>query len=154
MRYLWVLVVSAFVFGYIAQYLFVSTSPWDKEKLIADFGRDEVVSQDQAIVFLDDAIELGLVSKYLNFINLGLLLLFSSLSVGCVIVFVHLVIDKLFFKKFYEEPNLKQALRRAALANLFIVLLILLRLFALLDIYTGLIFLAIVIFVEYSLSKE
>lgn len=153
MRHLWILVVLAFVFGYIAQYLYVSQSPWDKEKLIADFAQEEIEAQEDAINYLEEAIDLGLVTKYINFVNLTLLVVFGGLSLGCVIVFFHMLIDKLFFKKFFQDPDMRTAIRRSGLIIVFLILLIILRLFALLDIYTALIFFGVIVFIEYSLSK-
>jgi hypothetical protein len=51
-----------------------------------------------------------------------------SLAVGTFVTFLHLLIDKLFFRRFFENPHLFPAIRRGAWCSLIIVGIIFLRL--------------------------
>jgi hypothetical protein len=75
-----------------------------------------------------------------------------SVAFVCVIctlfAFFHLIIDKLFFRKFYEKPKLIPALRRGLLFGLFLVSIPWLKVFGFLFWYTALLCIVLGVLIE------
>jgi hypothetical protein len=93
----------------------------------------KVETQDQAVKLAVDYYRRGLLPEYLNqravlafMVGLGMLLtgLFATL---------HIAADKLFWKKFYEQPNIVLALKRGAIFAAVPVILFYLGVWNLLD---------------------
>jgi|GEM_PF-5372021 len=72
-----------------------------------------IVTQVEAETFLAQYYQRGLLFNLLNKRSLLGLVLSSAFIVAGVFGLLHLLIDKLFFKKFYEPPNYVAAIRRA-----------------------------------------
>jgi hypothetical protein len=105
--------------AFLAYYLITQYSPFDLQKV------QELIQQKQIeesnIALLNQEFETlkseGLLINYLSPIAIGAFLLLAGGVVSAVIAF-HLSIEKLFFRKFYEEPDFKVALRRALIIGL------------------------------------
>lgn len=149
MRYTWIFLLLALLFGYIANYVWHTQSPILKDKLMQDFEVEEIVTNEQAVYFVQDNVDLGTIYDYLNLKNLTVLILFVSLSVGSAVLFIHTLIDKLFFKKYYEEANLKVALRRALLLIIFLIFIVVLRIIAGLTWFTFVPTVILLLLIEY-----
>ncbi len=130
MRFTWVFLILALLFGYLTNYIWHTQTPFQKDRLTQDFLIEEIVTNEQAILFIQENVELGTIYHYLNIKNLIVLFVFASLSLGSFIIFTHTLIDKLFFKKYYEEANMKIALRRAVMLIALVGILAVLRLIA------------------------
>lgn len=60
-------------------------------------------------------------SGHLNMSNLIIVSVVSNFVVGGWFAFLHLIIDKLFFRRFYEKPNLWHAYRRGLLLGILLI---------------------------------
>jgi hypothetical protein len=70
----------------------------------------------------------GLIWDVLDFKKLAALLVALTGSIVCLVSGVHLLIDKLFFRKFFEQPALIPALRRGILVAIVVIMPIFFRL--------------------------
>jgi len=107
--------VLAIFFVFVLFYLIDNTSPWNIEVVNANLEKYNVTSAEEFDVFVSDMLNLGLIWSLLDISNLVLLAsaLFGSIFFG--FSSIHLFVDKLFFKKFYQQANLFLAFRRAFL---------------------------------------
>lgn len=117
----------------IAGFILVNTpdlSIFDKDKLneLIDSGEIEPGQEERLNSEIQQLIDRGLIIPYLspNFFLIDILILSG---VFCFIYAVHLLIDKLFFREFYQNPSNKIALRRAAIITIVIFSLRVLRLY-------------------------
>jgi|GEM_PF-2114136 len=152
MKYTWIFLILAFFFAYISSFLVRTQSPWDKEKLNADFEAAEIETNDQAMEFVKENLELGLIFDYLNLQKFLLVSVFIGLTISCGFSSIHVLIDKLLFRKFYEDPNWKAGLRRGGAISLALFLLVVLRLMAGLTLFTAIPLILLVGVVEYALT--
>lgn len=120
----------------LSYYLMQSFSPFKQEKLEELIESKEIEEED--IETLNSEINIiikdGFILDYLSsnaYLTFGLILA----SVLCLFSSLHLTIDKLFFKKFYEVPSLFDAVRRGIWISLSLGLMFYLKLFGS-DIYT------------------
>lgn len=95
----------------------------------------------------------GLVYNILNKDNFYGMLIMFSLFVLSTFASLHLFIDKIFFKRFYEQPNLIIALRRGVMLGMFLDLLILMRLWAFWEIWTVILAVIIFGFIEFVIMR-
>jgi len=159
MKYTWIFLILAFFFAYISSFLIRTQTPWNKGKLNEELAGEGIVSNEKAIDYIDETIELGLVWDYINIRSFLLLSITIGLVISCAFGSVHSFIDKLFFKKFYEEADWKLAFRRGSEISLLIFSLVILRLMAGLTIFTVIPVFLLFIIIEYyltsvSISKE
>lgn len=109
------LLISFFLFGF-AYYFYTYESPFREDKLeeiivANDIAPDEVETLEFELNFI---IERGLVTEYLSAnAYIGIISFFSALAL--VFFFVHLSIDKLFFKTLQDPPNYVIGARRSVL---------------------------------------
>lgn len=154
MRYTWIFLFLTLIFGYISNYLIISQSPWDKQKLSQDLELEEIVTNDSAVNYIEETIDLGLVWDYIDLQSLAIVSAFVFLTGVFGFSTVHTFIDKLFFKKFFEMANWKNALRRGILLFLLIYVLIIFRLIGTLIWYVVLPLVVLFIAVEYSITMQ
>lgn len=117
----------------LAGFILVNTpdlSIFNNDKLmeLVDSGEIEPGQEDRLNSEIQQLIDRGLIIPYLspNFFLIDTLILGGLL---CFIFAVHLIIDKLFFKEFYQNPSIKLALRRAVIITLVLFALRILRLY-------------------------
>lgn len=99
-------------------------SPFDDSGLQSIIQRYGITESDEFREIVSRSIDLGVVREFLN---LKVIIAWSMALAGVVVSFVvslHLAIDKLFFKQFFEQPNLLVALRRGVLVFLTIYMLL------------------------------
>jgi hypothetical protein len=101
---------------------------------------------------LGELIDRGLVFQLLNSRNITLIGISLSLSVTSGFILLHLIIDKLLFKKFYEEPNLLAALRRGIFFSAGGVSILIFRIFQA-DDSLSILTIGLLVVVEIALTK-
>ncbi|MBD3279902.1 hypothetical protein GF389_00040 [Candidatus Dojkabacteria bacterium] len=116
-------------FGFVSFFLLDNQSPLDTEALMADLDSEGINTQAGTIAYIEESIELGTLPEYVDYQNLLLVGVFFSGAVFSLLSSVQILIDKLFFKKFYENPRYPVAYRRAGLVIAGIDSLVLLRIF-------------------------
>lgn len=105
----------AIFFSVLLVFVSYNYSPFEDsglENIIQRYGITEV---DEFREVVSRSVALGVVWEFLNF---RVVIAWSVALAGVVIsfvVFLHLTIDKLFFKQFFEQPDLLTALRRGVL---------------------------------------
>jgi hypothetical protein len=112
----------------------------------------EVITQTETREIVIDYYRRGLLPEYLvmeSVVQLGVGI--GMLFVG-VIAAIHMLLDKLFFRKFYQEPRLFRAFRRSLLWGALPIGLFYLALYNLLQLSLVGIFFLILICIEFVLS--
>ncbi|HLD03142.1 MAG TPA: hypothetical protein VJC17_00015 [Candidatus Dojkabacteria bacterium] len=104
-------IIAAF-FTVIFVYATTTLSPWDKDKFSEFSVQYDIKSQDQLLVNFDSIVNSGLVLKLLHTRNVLIWAVLFGLALVLGFASVHSFIDKLFFRKFFEEPSLVKAFRR------------------------------------------
>jgi len=104
-------IIAAF-FIVIFVYATTTLSPWDKDKFSEFAVQYDIKSQEQLLVNFDSIVDSGLILKLLNTRNILIWAVLYGLALVLGFASLHSFIDKLFFKKFFEEPNLVNAFRR------------------------------------------
>ncbi|MFQ5492962.1 MAG: hypothetical protein ACE5DX_02260 [Candidatus Dojkabacteria bacterium] len=150
MRNTILIVVTTFFFTALFLHVFNNVSPWNTDAVQLAIERYGLETQDNFTEFVDQAMEFGLIWSLIDIKNLLLLLALLGGAVVSGFAVLHLIIDKLFVKKFYEKPNVSVAFRRGVLVYLVIVSLILLRLIAGLFWYNALAVLILAVSIEYA----
>ncbi len=117
-------------------YMLTKLSPFKADKVMDLIEEKQIDKNDWELLNeeLSNLVEQGLIFDYLSS-NAYLVFVLMLSSLFFYFVGIHLAIDKLFFKKFYENPLLMDAVRRGIICCLIIILLIYGKLY-LLDIYT------------------
>ncbi|MBD3362957.1 NUDIX domain-containing protein [Candidatus Dojkabacteria bacterium] len=109
----------------------------------------EVSTQEEFDVLFEDLKEVGLVYNYINKKHFFSLVFILFLFLLFTFLTVHLFIDKLFFRKFYEQPDMFKGVRRGLLFSSFCISVIFIKLFAFLNIFTFILTLFIFSIIEY-----
>ncbi len=126
MKYVLSLFLISLVLIYLAIFFVKNQSPFDKGRLMADLSQYSIETNRDTLKYLSKSYELGLLVDYIDWKNFLTTLFLISLSVIFSIATLHSFIDKLFFKKFYQVPNLFLSfLRGIELTTLGIIILIL-----------------------------
>jgi hypothetical protein len=94
-----------------------NVSPFEVSKLQSLIDTNQIGENDyeQFEESIDDLIKSGQIDTYLNTSSIVIFLITLSLGLFMFFFGVHTILDKLFFKKFFEKPNYKVALRRSLL---------------------------------------
>lgn len=116
-------VLFLLLFGYITQNL----SPWNQTEVKSAILNYNLKSDDEFNLFIQDALNYGQISRFLDARNILIWVIVLGVSVVLAFAAVHLFLDKLFFRKFYEKPSMLYAVRRGIIFYLFLVGLIALR---------------------------
>lgn len=109
-------------------YALNNLSPWDLDQIKQVAGIYGVRDDAGFIESFNKFLNAGLIFRMLNYRNVVILGGLVSSSFVLLFASVHLTIDKLFFKKFYEEPKIFPAFRRGILIVLVCAGLVFLRL--------------------------
>ncbi|MBN1331548.1 hypothetical protein JW978_01525 [Candidatus Dojkabacteria bacterium] len=116
-------------FGFVFFFLLDNQPPLDFEKLSEGLASEEIDTQTGTIAYINESIELGILSDYINYPNLMLVGAFFSAAIFSGLSTFQIMVDKMFFRKFYESPRYLVAYRRSGLVVALIDSLILLRVF-------------------------
>jgi Ca2+/Na+ antiporter len=94
-----------------------NVSPFEVSKLQSLIDTNQIGENDYDTFdeSLDDLIKSGQIDTYLNTSSIVIFLITISLGLAMFFFGVHTILDKLLFKKFFEKPNYKVALRRSFL---------------------------------------
>ncbi len=94
-------------------YLVDTLSPWNEVILREYIEKFSIDSGTEFNEFIDDSINAGIIFDYLNLKNVFILFGFGFTAAVSFLASLHMFVDKLFFKKFYEDPNTTTAIRRS-----------------------------------------
>jgi hypothetical protein len=130
MRKYFILLILSVFFAFVTYYLLQTLNPFDTAKIaqLAESQNIAVVEELKEVEI--ELIQKGLILEYLDLRHLIIILLVGSLSVISGFTFVHLVVEKVVFRKFYQQPSTYTAVRRGAFLCLAIITAILYRLYA------------------------
>jgi hypothetical protein len=112
-----------------------------------DFG---IQDYDSFLLVFEQIKQRGISFNYINVNNFFALISVFTLGLQTTLCSVHLFVDKLFFKTFYQQPNLSLALRRSIVVSLFFGLWVTLRVLAIANIWITLSLIVIASLIEYS----
>lgn len=124
----------------------------DWERLDQRLEDRDIKTQDETVDFVVDYYRRGLLSEYINKGNVGIMGLSLFLIVFGGFSLLHLILDKLFFKKFYQEPEVVTAMRRGILFGLLPVGVGALVVYNILELSLVLTFVLILVCVEFVLA--
>ena len=111
--FLFLLLVGGYITAF--QNPFVSSAVLKLAEVNNFYTDNEVVYQ------IPTLIKNGLIWELIDFRVFYAWLALIAATIGSFIAFLHLLIDKLFFRKFYEQPSLVLAIRRGFFVSLIIV---------------------------------
>lgn len=154
MKYTVIFLILTIFFSQVTLFLFQNQSPWNKDKLNADLEDRQIETNEQTIEYIRENLELGIVLDYVNLQNLVTLFIFLVTTIACMFACAHTFIDKLFFKKFYQEPDWRPALRRGIVVSLCIISLVTLRLIAGLTYFIAIPLIALFVIIEYLMTQK
>lgn len=120
-----VFLVLGIFFSVIGIYIFQNFTPLDTEKIQEIVVAEEIEDGDWESLNskIQELARRGVITEYLSSsAYLGLLSLLSA--VFSFFTLLHLLVDKLFFKNFYETPSLFNAVRRGIFLDIAILLVI------------------------------
>jgi hypothetical protein len=152
MKYTWIFLVLALFSLYIGNFLYRNQSPWNKGKINEELAAENIKTNSEAIRYITDIQDLGLVWDYINIRSFLLLFFFIDTGIVCGFASFHTLFDKLFFKKFYEEANWQVAVRRGVELAILVSLFVVLRLSASFSVFTAIPILLIIVGLEYVIS--
>ena len=109
-------------------YISVNMSPFKTDVVLQRAQTDNILTTEYFVANINNYITNGFIWDILDFQNFLSWLVVWSLGVIFLFSFFHLLIDKLFFRKFYEEPSLYNALRRGVFLNAILIGIIFLKL--------------------------
>lgn len=130
-----------------------SLSPWNLDEVEKAKQQFSLETAEQFDAFVEDSIDLGLITQLLNLNNIAIWLVLLGAAVVSGFMSVHLFIDKLFYKRFFEPPDLWLALRRGVILYLGLLALIILRLIAALFWYNALSVVLLAFLIELGITS-
>lgn len=129
----------AIFFGTLLLFISTNYTPFDKDGLMNIIQRYGITEENELLEVIGRSIELGIVWEFLD---VRILISWIFIMAGFVISLftsIHLFIDKLFFRKFFESPNIRPAIRRGIMFYFLLFAIVALRLMGALEWYTVLI---------------
>lgn len=99
-------------------YLLRVLPPVDQEGIKSLTMLEGITSREQLVETLSRMSDDGLIVNYLNWRNVIINTLLLCVAVFSGFVLVHSLIDRFFISKFYKDPSLPKALRRALFVSL------------------------------------
>lgn len=153
-------VISTVVFVFsliLLLYLYQSISPWNTDLINDYIEKFSIDTGREFEEFIDDSIKAGIIFDYLDIKNVLILHIFTFLTITSFISTIHMFVDKLFFKKFFEEPDVSVAIRRSIWVSIILFMFNFIRVFGVLSIFyivIVLIVIIIIILVELSFAKK
>jgi Ca2+/Na+ antiporter len=128
-------------------------TPWNLEEVEKAKIQFSLETAEQFDAFVEDSIQLGLITQLLNLNNIVIWLALLGAGVISGFMSVHLFIDKMFFKRFFEPPDLWLAARRGVIIYLAMVALVILRLIAALFWYNALSVVLLAFLIELGITS-
>lgn len=150
------IIIGAFFLA-ITIYLVNNVSPWNQDLLFTYLDKFEITRGEEFSRFVEESIKAGIILDFLDFKNIIILSVCGFLAFISLFASVHMFVDKLFYKKFYEEPDHIAALRRGSWVPIVFVILGFLRLvggLSGLNLIFFLFCLGLIIYIEISFSKN
>jgi hypothetical protein len=96
---------------------------------------------------VDELMQKGLIWDYINLRNFLLTVGSASAAYTAWFTFLHLIIDKLFFRKFYQRASMNMAIRRGVLSVLALLGFVVLQMYGL-ELYISGLWVVLVLIVE------
>lgn len=141
---------------FVALFFYVSTliSPWDQESLDLIVESYDLSTQTELIDHIEELRDDGLLWRVFDTGNFYIwILLLGTAFVSCFSA-VHMFVDKLFIKKFFEKANIPVAIRRGVLLYLLFIGSLGLRFLSGLTWYNFLALVMILFAIEYLLDHQ
>lgn len=154
MRQSVIAIVAGILFFLLFSYAFNYLSPWNFSEVDHAISRYGMESGSEFIEFVEDSIQLGTIWKLLDIRNVIIMLLIFGGGQVLTFAGIHMLIDKIFFKKFYEQPNHFAALRRGALIFIIICTLVFLKSIGGLIWYNIFAVVLLAVLIEYAFSAR
>jgi hypothetical protein len=115
MRRVIIALFLSFIFIGIGLYLSTNTSPFNLQSVKNVAQTDNLLTDQAFYNKFGDYLSNGLIWDILDLKQFNSWIVVWSLGAISLFSFFHLLIDKLFFRKFYEEPSIFDAVRRGFL---------------------------------------
>ncbi len=141
------LVINILALG-VLLYLLDNLPLFEKEQIQLLEEKYNVVSNEEFYAFIEQLKAKGFLYDIINKQNFWTMIFVVFVTIFSFCNFVHLLIDKLFFKSFYQEPSLPPSLRRSIIISILILSIFFLKFFALLDPLFVVLFILIFILLE------
>lgn len=131
-------------------FLYVSTtlSPWNMEAVNQTILQNDLKTSHEFTTLIEEIIDLGLLWQVIDLRNLLTWFFLFGFAIVSIFSSLHMLFDKLFFKRWFEKPTITNAIRRGLLFYLLILAILLLRLLAGLYWYNVIGVIALVIVIE------
>ncbi len=130
MRKYFILLILSIFFAGVTYYLLQTLNPFDVEKINQLAASQNITVVQELKEVQAELIQKGLILEYLDIRHLIIILLVGSLSIISAFTFLHIVVEKIVFRKFYQQPAVYTAVRRGSLLCLAIVTTIIYRFYA------------------------
>lgn len=157
MKYIIISTIIAIFASALFIYLLNTISPFNDaviENYIDKFSIDNGSEFNQ---FIDESIKAGVILDYLDLKNVMILHVILFISLTSTLATIHMVIDKIFFKKFFESPDWTSSVRRSAIIPAVLFLINFFRVlgaFGLFYIFIILLIVIILVLIEISFSNR
>ena len=128
MRRVIIALFLSFLFIGIGIYISSSTSPFNLDNVKRIAQTDNLLTDQAFFLKFGDYLSNGFIWDMLDIKQFNSWVVVWSLGAISLFSFFHLLVDKLFFRKFYEEPSIFDAVRRGFLIVIIFIGAIYLRL--------------------------
>jgi len=128
MRRVIIALFLSFLFIGIGLYISSNTSPFNLDRVKQVAQTDNLLTDQAFYAKIGDYLSNGFIWDMLDIKQFNSWVVVWSLGAISIFSFFHLLIDKLFFRKFYEEPSIFDAIRRGLLIVIIFIGAIYLRL--------------------------
>lgn len=112
---------AALLFLAATVYISAYENPFSLSKVTKLAENQGYYTDNDLITRIPEYIGNGLIWETLNYEVFYTLLATGFLTITSTVVFLHLLFDKLFFRKFYEQPALLPAIRRGLFVGLYVL---------------------------------
>lgn len=136
----------------LTAYLLTILNPFDEAAISELISSQSIKSSTEFIELIKELIAKGLVTDYLNFKNILIISATGLAAIICLFFVIHLIVDKLFIKKFYEQPSMFNAGRRGVMVALAIAGIVISKVYGG-EWYYALIWGALVLVIELLLTR-
>jgi hypothetical protein len=153
MRHVLILFILGIFLSLIGIYISTNISPFYEERIIEYAKGAGYLTDNELVDGIDLLIKRGLIFRMLDSKNMIAFILVWSSAFVCFFTGLHLSIDKILFKKFYESPNISQAYRRGIFIAIIFIGLFFLRLVESLYWYNALAIILLMFFIEILISS-
>ncbi|MEI7578636.1 MAG: hypothetical protein WCJ58_01195 [bacterium] len=112
--------IIAIFFTVLMVYLTNALSPWNTSRVENLISQKNLLANAEFSTVINDLIKKGLIWQVIDWKNFFVWIGVCGCTFVCYFSAIHLFIDKLFFKKFHENPDLFTAGRRGVIIFLII----------------------------------